>query len=159
TAEVIAVGSELLGSARLDTNSLVLADQLARLGIDLRAKSVVGDNRSDLAQLVTQALTRADLLILTGGLGPTDDDVTRAVVAEVLGLALEEDAGIVAAIQRRFERRGLRMPEVNRRQAMVPRGATVLANPNGTAPGLFIEAGDRVVVLLPGPPRELGPMF
>ena len=158
TAEIIAVGSELLGTARVDTNSLFLAGQLASLGIDLRAKSVVGDDRQMLAQLFSQALARADLVVLTGGLGPTDDDVTRDVVAEVLGLPFAEDPAIVAAIERRFARRNLRMPENNRRQARVPRGAFVLENPNGTAPGLFITHGHQVVVLLPGPPRELQPM-
>jgi nicotinamide-nucleotide amidase len=159
TAEVIAVGSELLGSMRLDTNSLFLADRLASLGIELRGKSVVGDDRRRLAAVFRAALSRADLVILTGGLGPTDDDLTREAVAEVLGLEMREDPAIVAHIQERFARRGLRMPDVNRRQAMVPRGATVLDNPNGTAPGLLIEQEDRIVVLLPGPPRELHPMF
>ena len=159
TAEIIAVGSELLGSTRLDTNSLFVADRLAALGIQLRGKGVVGDDRRRLADVFKAALSRADLVVLTGGLGPTDDDVTREAVAEVLGLEMREDTAIVAQIQERFARRGLRMPDVNRRQAMVPRGATVLDNPNGTAPGLLIEPGHHVVVLLPGPPRELQPMF
>jgi nicotinamide-nucleotide amidase len=159
TAEIIAVGSELLGTTRLDTNSLFLAGALASLGIELRAKSVVGDDRAMLARLFSEALTRVDLVVLTGGLGPTDDDVTRDVVAEVLGLPFTEDPAIVAAIERRFARRGLRMPENNTRQARVPRGALVLDNPNGTAPGLYIVHGTQVVVLLPGPPRELQPMM
>jgi nicotinamide-nucleotide amidase len=159
TAEVIAVGSELLGSTRVDTNSLFLADRLASLGIELRAKSVVGDDRQRLADVFGAALSRADLVILTGGLGPTDDDLTREVVAETLGLALREDPAIVAEIEERFAARGLRMPQVNRRQGMVPRGASVLPNPRGTAPGLSIEHVGRVVVLLPGPPREMQPMF
>ncbi len=158
-AEIIAVGSELLGTARVDTNSLFLAGALASIGIDLRAKSVVGDDRVVLAQLFAQALTRVDLVVLTGGLGPTDDDVTRDVVGDVLGLPFTEDPAIVAAIERRFARRTLHMPENNRRQARVPRGALVLDNPNGTAPGLFIPHGRQVVVLLPGPPRELKPMM
>lgn len=159
TAEIIAVGSELLGTTRLDTNSLFLSGRLASLGIELRAKCVVGDDRVVLAQLFSQALSRVDLVILTGGLGPTDDDVTRDVVADVLGLPLDEDPAIVAAIERRFARRNLRMPENNRRQARVPRGAIVLDNPNGTAPGLVVSRGRQVVVLLPGPPRELQPMM
>jgi len=159
TAEVIAVGSELLGSTRLDTNSLFVADRLASLGIQLRGKSVVGDDRRRLADVFMAALSRADLVVLSGGLGPTDDDLTREAVAEVLGLDMREDPAIVAQIQERFARRGFRMPDVNRRQAMVPRGATVLDNPNGTAPGLLIEHDHRIVVLLPGPPRELQPMF
>jgi len=159
TAEVIAVGSELLGSTRLDTNSLFLSEKLESLGIALRAKSVVGDSHDDLAAIFRQALNRVDVVVLTGGLGPTDDDVTRDVVASVLELPFTEDASIVAWIEQRFTRRGMHMPEVNRRQAMVPRGATVLDNPNGTAPGLFIEHDGKAVVLLPGPPRELQPMF
>ena len=159
TAEIIAVGSELLGPARVDTNSLFLAGRLASLGIELRAKSVVGDDRRRLADVFRACLSRADLVILTGGLGPTDDDLTREVVAGVLGRAMREDPGIVGQIEERFARRGLRMPQVNRRQAMVPEGAVVLDNPRGTAPGLLIEHDGRVVVLLPGPPRELQPMF
>lgn len=162
-AEVIAVGSELLGSTRADTNSLFLSDRLSGLGIDLCIKSVVGDDRDDLAAVFRQALGRSDVVILTGGLGPTDDDLTRDVVADVLGLPMTIDETMVAAIRTRFERRGLTMPDVNRRQAQVPEGAAVLDNPNGTAPGLFIDAGGayagRIVVLLPGPPRELQPMF
>ena len=163
TAEVIAVGSELLGSTRSDTNSLYLSERLEGLGIDLRIKSVVGDDRGDLAAVLRQALARADVVVTTGGLGPTDDDLTREAVAEVLGLPMDEDPSIVAKIRARFDRRGLTMPEVNRRQAQVPRGAIVLDNPNGTAPGLFIDHGSgdqrRIVILLPGPPRELQPMF
>ena len=158
TAEVIAVGSELLGSTRLDTNSLFLADRLAGLGIELTAKSVVGDNPERLAVIFSQALSRADLVILTGGLGPTDDDLTRETVAGVLRIELREEPAIVEQLERRFASRGLRMPAINRKQSMVPPGAIVLSNPNGTAPGLCIDAGDKVVVLLPGPPRELEPM-
>ena len=159
SAEIIAVGSELLGTTRIDTNSLFLAGRLASLGIDLRAKSVVGDDRATLAAAVTSALTRADLVLLTGGLGPTDDDLTREVVAGVLGLSLHEQSAIVLQIEERFARRGLRMPDANRRQAMVPEGGVSLDNPNGTAPGLLIDHGEQVIVLLPGPPRELQPMF
>jgi nicotinamide-nucleotide amidase len=159
TAEIIAVGSELLGSTRVDTNSLFLADRLSSLGIELRAKSVVGDDRRRLGDILRGALGRADLVILTGGLGPTDDDLTREVVADTLGLPLHEVPEIVTQFDKRFAARGLRMPHVNRRQAMVPQGATVLANPRGTAPGLAIEHEGRVIVLLPGPPREMQPMF
>ena len=159
SAEVIAVGSELLGATRTDTNSLFLSERLSELGIDLRIKSVVGDNRDDLAAVLRQALARTDLVVLTGGLGPTDDDLTRDVVSEVLALPMTIDESIVAKIRARFERRNLSMPDVNVRQAQVPRGAIVLDNPNGTAPGLFIEHEGKIVVLLPGPPRELQPMF
>jgi len=166
TAEVIAVGSELLGSTRADTNSLFLSARLSELGIDLRIKTVVGDEREDLAAVFRQSLARADVVVLTGGLGPTDDDLTREVVSDVLELPMSIDDGIVAKIRGRFERRGLTMPDVNLRQAQVPRGALVLDNPLGTAPGLFIDRrsdGDgprrQSIILLPGPPRELQPMF
>lgn len=158
-AEIIAVGSELLGWSRLDTNSLFLAERLAEAGIPLRAKAVVGDSEADLGALFEQALSRSDLIILTGGLGPTDDDVTRDAVSRCLHLPLEEDPDVLARLLQRFERRRLRMPDVNRRQALVPRGATPLANPNGTAPGLLIDWNDHVILLLPGPPRELQPIF
>jgi len=159
SAEVIAVGSELLTASRLDTNSLFLAGRLRAIGIQLRAKAVVGDRADDLDAVLRAALGRSDLVVLTGGLVPTDDDLTRPVVAAALERPLSEDPAISEAIRERFARRAMTMPEINRRQAMVPQGATVLPNANGTAPGLYLEAGDHVVVLLPGPPRELEPMF
>ncbi|HVL65679.1 MAG TPA: competence/damage-inducible protein A [Vicinamibacterales bacterium] len=159
TAEVIAVGTELLGPTRLDTNSLFIAGMLASLGIELKAKLVVGDEQAALERLFRGSLERCDLVVLTGGLGPTADDVTREAVAAALGLELVEDPQITDRIRERFARRGLTMPEINRRQALVPRGALVLPNPNGTAPGLALTPGRKVVVLLPGPPRELQPML
>jgi nicotinamide-nucleotide amidase len=159
TAEILAVGTELLTPYRSDTNSLYLTGKLNELGIAVRAKMVVRDDRDELAACVRLALDRADLVLLTGGLGPTDDDVTRDAVARVLAVPLEEDAAIVEALVRRFAARGVPMPSINRRQAMVPRGAVVLPNSRGTAPGLWIERGSQVIVLLPGPPRELQPMM
>jgi nicotinamide-nucleotide amidase len=159
TAEVLAVGSELLTPHRIDTNSLHLTAQLNELGIEVRGKSVVGDDRSDLMAWLVGALGRVDLVVATGGLGPTEDDLTREAAAEALGLALEEDAEVLRAIEERFARRKITMPPINRRQARVPRGAVWLPNPNGTAPGLWIEHGERVLVLLPGPPREMQAMF
>ena len=159
SAEIIAVGSELLTPHRLDTNSLFLTERLNDLGIDLRGKTVVGDRRADLADRLRAALARVDLVITTGGLGPTDDDVTREVVSEVLELPLSEEPRILEGIRVRFVQRGLDMPAINRRQAAVPRGAVVLPNVNGTAPGLLIEWQDRLVVLLPGPPAEMRPMM
>ena len=158
-AAIIAVGSELLTAGRIDSNSLVITDALNTAGIDVMFKAVVGDDRAELAAAFDHALGRVDLVMCTGGLGPTEDDLTREVVAERLGLPLHEDAAITETIRRRFEQRGWKMPEINRRQALVPEGARVLRNVNGTAPGLWIEAGERTVVLLPGPPRELEPMF
>jgi nicotinamide-nucleotide amidase len=159
TAEIIAVGSELLTPTRVDTNSLAITARLAAHGITVRVKAVVGDSRVDLGAVFSSALARADLVVLTGGLGPTDDDVTRDVVADILKRPLREDPAIVERLRARFARRGLQMPEINRRQALVPDGAEVLPNPNGTAPGLWLEHDGRIVVLLPGPPRELGPMM
>jgi len=158
-AEIIAVGSELLQPPRQDTNSLYLTERLAGVGIEVRGKAVVGDNRAELESMLRSALTRAGLVILTGGLGPTDDDLTRDAVAAVLGMPLVEDAAVVQQIRERFARRGAVMPEVNRRQALVPDGAVVIENRHGTAPGLWIARDAQTLVLLPGPPGELRPMF
>lgn len=158
-AAIIAVGSELLTPDKTDTNSLYITQVLNELGIPVAFKSIVGDNRDELRAHVAHALARHRVLILTGGLGPTDDDLTREVVAAHLNLPLHEDHAIVEGIERRFAERGWKMPAVNRRQAQVPRGAAVLANPHGTAPGLWIEHGDAVIALVPGPPREMKPMI
>jgi competence/damage-inducible protein CinA-like protein len=156
---IIAVGSELLTPFRLDTNSLFVTEQLNTIGYDVRMKAVIGDDAGELALVLEESLAWADLVVLTGGLGPTADDITRDGVAHVLQLPLDEDEAVVARIRERFARRGLTMPEINRRQGMVPRGATLLENPNGTAPGLWLERGQTAIVLLPGPPREMKPMF
>ena len=159
TAEIIAVGTELLTPFRSDTNSLFLAAGLNELGIVVRRKSIVGDDADDLASTVRAALARADLLVICGGLGPTEDDLTRETVAGVLERRLSEDPAIVERLRARFARRGWTMPDNNRRQARVPSEAVVLDNPRGTAPGLWLEHRGGVIVLLPGPPRELEPMF
>ena len=158
TAVVIAVGSELLTPHRMDTNSLFLTGRLNELAIDVRRKAVVGDDREALGVAVRRALDDAGLIVLTGGLGPTDDDITRQALANVLETPLVEQDDLVVEIRQRFESRGMRMPEINRRQALVPRGAEVLRNDRGTAPGLWIERDGKVIVALPGPPRELEPM-
>src|SRR5688572_17014612 len=158
-AAILAVGSELLTSSRLDTDSLLITEQLNLLGIEVVCKSQIGDDRGELASAVRYALGRADLIVCCGGLGPTDDDVTREVVAEVFGRALAEDDRITARIRARFESRRMEMPAINRRQAMVPVGARVIDNVNGTAPGLWLDVGEQAVLLLPGPPRELTAML
>ena len=158
TARIIAVGSEMLTPFRADTNSLYLTRRLNELAVDVRTKVIVGDDRADLARELRHALAEVDLVVLTGGLGPTDDDLTRDTIADELELALAEDERIVEQIRARFETRGLRMPDVNRRQAMVPAGAVALPNAHGTAPGLWIEWRDKVLLVLPGPPRELQSM-
>jgi nicotinamide-nucleotide amidase len=160
-AAIVAVGSELLTSSRLDTNSLHITEQLNRLGIDVIAKAVVGDSREELTHTIGAMLTRVDVLILCGGLGPTDDDVTREAVAVALQRPLSEDEAMTARLRERFKARGfaMAMPEINRRQAMVPAGAIVIENTRGSAPGLWIDHDGKSVVLLPGPPRELRPML
>ena len=156
---ILAIGSEMLTPFRVDTNSLYITEKLNAIGYDVRLKAVVGDEVAELARVIEGALDWADLVVVTGGLGPTEDDVTRDAVARVLDVALDVDESIVDRIRDRFARRGMTMPEINRRQAMVPRGADVLPNPNGTAPGLWLRKGRTSIVLLPGPPREMKPML
>ncbi|MFZ0036845.1 MAG: competence/damage-inducible protein A [Candidatus Acidiferrales bacterium] len=158
-AEIIAVGSELLTPFRIDTNSLFLTRELNKLGVDVIRKAVVGDDRKELRRVFEHALDVAELVICSGGLGPTEDDLTREAIAETLGRRLVRDDEILRTIQERFRRYGRAMPENNVRQSMILEGAQALKNPRGTAPGQWIEAKGRVVVLLPGPPNELEAMF
>jgi nicotinamide-nucleotide amidase len=158
-AEIIAIGSELLTPHRTDTNSLWLTERLNSIGIAVQLKTVVGDDESNLEQTARDALGRSDIIISTGGLGPTEDDVTRKVFARVTGRQLMLDYEILAAIRERFASRGYQMTPNNERQALIPNGAKALPNPNGTAPGLKMDASGKLVVLLPGPPRENQPMF
>jgi competence/damage-inducible protein CinA-like protein len=158
-AEIIAVGSELLTPDRLDTNSLFLTEELNKLGIEVVRKTIVGDKQQDLSDAFKGALARVELVISCGGLGPTADDLTRETVAELLGRQLHRDDRIVHAIEARFRSFRREMPDINVRQAMVPEGAEALDNPRGTAPGLWIEQGDRIIALLPGPPREMRGIF
>ena len=160
-AAIVAVGSELLTPSRTDTNSLFITEQLNLLGIDVVLKTIVGDDRDELGHAFRAVLARVDLVVFSGGLGPTDDDVTREVVAGVLEKPLREDEEMTSRLRARFAARGytMPMPEINRRQAMVPVGARVIENAHGSAPGLWLDEGSRVVLLLPGPPRELKPML
>jgi nicotinamide-nucleotide amidase len=158
-AEIIAVGSELLTPDRIDTNSLYLTEELNKLGIEIVRKTVVGDDRALLLEAFRDAANRVPLIVSSGGLGPTEDDLTRETVAELLGRKLLRNEAIVRAIEARFRSFGRPMPDTNLRQAMVPEGGEPLDNPRGTAPGLWIEDGERMIALLPGPPRELKPMF
>jgi nicotinamide-nucleotide amidase len=154
-AELLAVGSELLEPWRVDTNGAYLSRRLGERGIAVRFRTVVGDTPQDLKEAFRVALGRSDLIIATGGLGPTIDDLTREAVADLLDLPLLLDDGIARDIEARFHRLSLPMPPQNRRQAMVPKGAQVLPNQLGTAPGLWLESGRSTIVLLPGVPEEM----
>lgn len=158
-AEIIAIGSELLTPERTDTNSLWLTAQLNELGVEVTQKAIVGDDRERLASAITASLERAPLLILTGGLGPTEDDVTREAVAQSLHRRLLFSQEICDEVEARFARAGRTMAEINKRQAFVVEGAEKLSNPNGTAPGLWLDLPGGMLMLLPGPPREMQPMF
>jgi nicotinamide-nucleotide amidase len=149
----------MLTPFRVDTNSLFVTEHLNTIGIDVRMKAVVGDDVAELTSLLRGALEWAAVIVVTGGLGPTEDDITRDGVARVLNVSMSENEAVVSRIRARFSKRGITMPEINRRQGMVPEGATLLDNPNGTAPGLWIEHGKTAIVLLPGPPREMKPIF
>ncbi|HKZ79250.1 MAG TPA: competence/damage-inducible protein A [Pyrinomonadaceae bacterium] len=159
TAEIIAIGSELLAPDRSDTNSLWLTEKLNAIGIEVKLKTIVGDDDARLEEALRDAVKRSKVVITTGGLGPTEDDITRKVAGRALGRRLLLDESVLADIRRRFQSFGRTMPERNSRQAMVIDGAQVLPNPNGTAPGLFIEHEGTAIALLPGPPREMHPMF
>jgi nicotinamide-nucleotide amidase len=159
SAEIIAIGSELLSPNRTDTNSLWLTDQLNRIGIDVKLKTIVGDDDARLEEVIKDAVKRSTVVITTGGLGPTEDDITRKVVARALGKRLSLDEAVLEEIRQRFQSYGMKMPERNSRQAMVIAGSEVLSNPNGSAPGLFLEHEHCAIALLPGPPREMKPMF
>jgi nicotinamide-nucleotide amidase len=158
-AEIIAVGSELLTPQRLDTNSLFLTQQLNDLGVEVTTKYVVGDNREHVADAVRRAMSRAEIVILSGGLGPTEDDVTRDAVALAIDRKLVFHAEIADQLEQRFRQANRKMAEVNRRQAFVIEGADILANDRGTAPGQWIDESQTCIVLLPGPPHELKAMF
>ncbi len=159
TAEIIAVGSELLTPDRADTNSLWLTEKLNSIGIEVKLKTIVGDDDARLEETIRTALGRSRVVITTGGLGPTEDDRTRKVAARAMGRRLLLNEKVLEGIRAFFTRFGRTMPEINSRQAMVIEGAEILDNPNGTAPGMYIEHDNRSLALLPGPPREMRPMF
>jgi nicotinamide-nucleotide amidase len=159
SAEIIAIGSELLTPRFKDTNSLYLTEQLNAIGITVVVKTIVGDDERYLEDAVRQSLARTPILITIGGLGPTEDDVTRKVVARVLQRQLVLNDEILEKLQRRFKARGVEMPANNARQALVLTGSEILTNNHGTAPGLWVTAEKNHVILLPGPPSELKPMF
>ena len=158
-AELLTIGTELLLGQIVDTNAGWLAQRLAEAGVDVYYKSTVGDNWSRIEAAIRLAMSRADVVIMTGGLGPTEDDLTRDVLAAVLDRPLGLDPGVLTAIEQRFAHRRVAMPENNRKQAMVPKGAEVLHNPRGTAPGLWIRHGGRALVCMPGVPSEMRSML
>ena len=167
-AEIIAVGSEMLTPHRQDTNSLYLTQGLNDLGVSVAFKTIVGDNRQHLVDAARIALSRADIVLFSGGLGPTEDDLTRECAAEALGLTLHREPTVLVELQRRFIARRMAMPLNNQRQADVLEGAVLLPNKNGSAPGQWLDttfadstgkAHRKIVILLPGPPKELMPLF
>ncbi|MGH9802119.1 MAG: competence/damage-inducible protein A, partial [Blastocatellia bacterium] len=158
-AEIIAIGSEMLTPFRVDTNSLWLTERLNSMGIDVKLKTIVGDDESRLEETIRDAIKRSEIVIATGGLGPTEDDITRKIFARVLKRRLILDDDILEKLKARFAKRSMPMPEINARQALVIERAKVLPNPNGTAPGMLIEEGKCTIAMLPGPPREMKPMF
>ena len=157
--ELISVGTEILLGNIVNTNAAFLAEQCAGLGLSCYYQTTVGDNEKRLADTFQTALNRADIIILSGGLGPTQDDLTKETVAKVMGKELKEDAHSKELIQTYFAKRGMTATDNNWKQAYVPQGAIVVDNANGTAPGIIIEENDQTVILLPGPPNELIPMF
>jgi nicotinamide-nucleotide amidase len=159
SAEIIAIGSELLTPGFVDTNSSYLTEQLNALGIAVTMKSIVGDDENYLEHAIQGALSRTPILLTIGGLGPTEDDVTKKVVARVLRRQLVLDDGTLARIEKLFKSRGMTMAPNNARQALILTGCDILDNDHGSAPGLWIADQKNHVVLLPGPPSELKPMF
>ena len=159
TAEIIAVGSELLTPQRVDTNSLFVTDQLNGLGVEVVTKCVIGDDLNRLADAVRRAVSRSGIVVLCGGLGPTEDDLTRDAVAAALDRKLIYHPEITEGLEQRFAQLKRKMVEVNKRQAFVIEGAEILANDRGTAPGQWIEDSGSYLMLLPGPPHEMKSMF
>lgn len=158
-AEVLCIGTEILLGDIVNTNGAYIAQQLASLGIDIYHQSVVGDNPGRLADSLKLALSRADIIITTGGLGPTYDDVTKKTVADHFGLGMEMHAPSVQKIEALFKNRGIKMTPNNLLQAQVPAGSTVFFNDTGFAPGIAVEKDGKTVIMLPGPPGEMRPMF
>src|SRR5437763_15239233 len=159
-AAIIAIGSEMLGPSRLDTNSLKIAAALEDYAVPLVRKSIVGDTQGDLVDELVYDVERADVLIVTGGLGPTEDDLTREALAEAFSLAMRVDHALIEGLEQRFARRGIKMPEVNKRQANVFVGQETLTNERGTAPGFHLRISERGltpcdVFVFPGVPHEL----
>ena len=159
SAEIIAIGSELLTPQKTDTNSLWLTEKLNEIGIEVKLKTIVGDDEMRLEETIRDAVKRSDIVITTGGLGPTEDDVTRQVSARSVDRELVYHENLETDLRERFKRWGREMPEINKRQAYVIDGAEILPNPNGSAVGMLLPLDGKFLAVLPGPPREMHPMF
>ncbi|BBB32003.1 nicotinamide-nucleotide amidase [Thermotomaculum hydrothermale] len=155
TAEIIAIGSELLGASKVDTNSLFITKHLNKLGIEVSFKTVVGDNWESLKNAFETAINRVDIVISTGGLGPTEDDFTKEVVAELCKVSLKLDEKILENLKERFKVRGIAFPENSKKMALIPENAIPIPNGPGAAPGIFLECNGKTIILLPGVPREM----
>ena len=158
-AEILCIGTELLIGDIINTNAAFLSKQLSEHGVDVHYQSVCGDNKVRLEECIHLALKRSDIVFTTGGLGPTYDDITLDIFAKAFGLELYKDETVEKAIVDYFKKMGRPMTSNNLKQALVPKGATVLMNSCGTAPGIFIEENGKCAVLMPGPPREMKTMF
>ncbi len=159
SAEIIAIGSELLTPDKTDTNSLWLTERLNDIGIEVMLKTIVGDDGARLEEAVRDAMRRSDIVITTGGLGPTEDDITRQFTARAIGRELRYHDEIEVHLRERFRSWGREMPDINKRQAYVIDGGEILPNPNGSAVGMVVELDSKILAILPGPPRENQPMF
>jgi nicotinamide-nucleotide amidase len=159
SAEIIAIGSELLTPEKTDTNSLWLTEKLNEIGVEVKLKTIVGDDAMRLEETIRDAVKRSEIVITTGGLGPTEDDLTREISARAIERKLVYHTELETDLRERFKKWGREMPEINKRQAFVIEGARILPNPNGSAVGMSVEFDKKFLVVLPGPPRELKPMF
>jgi len=158
-ADIISVGTELLLGDIVNTNSQYLSNELASLGIDVFFQSTVGDNESRIREITLSSMKRSDILIFTGGLGPTSDDITKEAICNALNINLKVDKDTLSSIMKNFSDRGIYMPESNKKQALVPENSLILKNDFGTAPGIYLNYNDKIIIMLPGPPREMIPMF
>ena len=160
-AELISVGTELLMGQIVDTNSAYLSKELSSMGIDVFYKSTVGDNPQRMHQALAQALERSDVVITTGGLGPTEDDITKETVANLMGFPLYMNEECLKTLTERMQRYNHKAPmaQINRKQAMIPQGAIIMSNPRGTAPGCIMEKDGKIAIVMPGPPSEMSHMF
>ena len=159
SAEIIAIGSELLTPEKTDTNSLWLTEKLNEIGVEVKLKTIVGDDELRLEETIRDAVNRSEIVITTGGLGPTEDDITRQISAQAIGRELIYHTELETDLRERFKKWGREMPDINKRQAYVIEGAEILPNPNGSAVGMLARIEDKFLTILPGPPRELKPMF